>query len=124
MEIKFICEDSYEAEKLSSIFTSAKRQLIICDWDSQIIENEAVVKLKDGSHHSILFKDRNNALMLKKMFTEISLTKNKIISMHYRDNEIFMIWGNINIFLDKVSIEFIHYHLIYFFKIQRSRKRH
>ena len=93
MEIKFICEDSYEAEKLSSIFTSQKDNSLFVIGIVKVIENEAVVKLKDGSHHSILFKDRNNALMLKKMFTEMSLTKNKIISMHYRGNEIFMNLG-------------------------------
>jgi hypothetical protein len=93
MEIKFICEDSYEAEKLSSIFTLQKDNSLFVIGIVKVIENEAVVKLKDGSHHSILFKDRNNALMLKKMFTEMSLTKNKIISMHYRDNEIFMNLG-------------------------------
>ena len=89
MEIKFICEDSYEAEKLSSIFTLQKDNSLFVIGIVKVIENEVVVKLKDGSHHSILFKDRNNALMLKKMFTEISLAKNKIISMHYRDKEIF-----------------------------------
>lgn len=93
MEIKFICEDSYEAEKLSSIFTLQKDNSLFVIGIVKVIENEAVVKLKDGSHHSILFKDRNNALMLKKMFTEMSLTQDKIISTHYRDNEIFMNLG-------------------------------
>lgn len=93
MEIKFICEDSYEAEKLSSIFTLQKDNSLFVIGIVKVIENEAVVKLKDGSHHSILFKDRNNALMLKKMFTEMSLTKNKIISTHHRDKEIIMNLG-------------------------------
>jgi hypothetical protein len=89
MEIKFICEDRYEAEKLSSIFTLQKDNSLFVTGIVKVIENEVVVKLKDGSHHSILFEDRNNALMLKKMFKEISLAKNKIISMHHRDKEIF-----------------------------------
>jgi hypothetical protein len=93
MEIKFICEDSYEAEKLSSIFTLQKDNSLFVIGIVKVIENEAVVKLKDGSHHSILFKDRNSALMLKRMFTEMSLTKNKIISTHHRDNEIIMNLG-------------------------------
>ena len=88
MEIKFICEDSYEAEKLSSVFTIQKDNSLFVIGIVKVIENEVVVKLKDGSHHSILFKDRNNALKLKKMFTEISLSKKKIISTHHRDKEV------------------------------------
>ena len=88
MEIKFMCEDSYEAEKLSSVFTIQKDNSLFVIGIVKVIENEVVVKLKDGSHHSILFKDRNNALMLKKMFTEISLSKDKIISTHHRDKEV------------------------------------
>lgn len=88
MEIKFMCEDSYEAEKLSSVFTIQKDNSLFVIGIVKVIENEVVVKLKDGSHHSILFKDRNNALMLKKMFTEISLSKEKIISTHHRDKEV------------------------------------
>ncbi len=90
MILKFICEDSYEAEKLSSIFTLQKDDSLFLIEIVKVIENEAVVKLKDGSHHSILFKDRDNALMLKKMFTELSLNKNKVISTHHTDNEIFI----------------------------------
>jgi hypothetical protein len=88
MEIKIMCEDSYEAEKLSSVFTIQKDNSLFVIGIVKVIENEVVVKLKDGSHHSILFKDRNNALMLKKMFTEISLSKKKIISAHHRDKEV------------------------------------
>lgn len=90
MILKFICEDSYEAGKLSSIFTLQKDDSLFILEIVKVIENEAVVKLKDGSHHSILFKDQDNALMLKKMFTELSLNKNKVISTHYTDNEIFI----------------------------------
>ena len=39
----------------------------------KVIENEVVVRLKDGSHHSILLKDQENALRLqKKVCTIIS----------------------------------------------------
>lgn len=90
MILKFICEDSYEAGKLSSIFTLQKDNSLFVIEIVKVIENEAVVKLKDGSHHSILFKDSDNALMLKKMFTELSLNKNKVISTHYTGNEMFI----------------------------------
>ena len=101
MEIRFICEDSYEAEKLLSIFTLQKDKSLFVIEIVKVIDNEVVVKLKDGSHHSILFKDGNNALMLRKMFREILLTKNKINSIHYIDNKVFInLEHSTNIFLD------------------------
>ena len=87
MIVKFICEDGYEAEKLSSIFSVQKDDTLFVSEIVKVIENELIVKLKDGSHHSILFKDQNNALMLKKIFTELLLTKKKVISTYYTGNE-------------------------------------
>ena len=76
MILKFICEDNYEAEKLSSIFTLQKDNSLYVIEIVKVIENEVIVKLKDGSHHSILFKDPKNALMSKKnIFTNISQLK-------------------------------------------------
>lgn len=89
--IKFICEDNYEADKLSSIFTLQKDNSLLVNGIVKIIENEVIVNLKDGSHHSISFKDRNNALNLEKMFTELSLNKSKIVSTHHVDNVAFFI---------------------------------
>ncbi len=87
--IEFICEDNYEADKLSSIFTLQKDNSLLVKGIVKIIGNEVIVNLKDGSHHSISFKDRKNALSLEKMFTELSLTKSKIISTHHIDNVAF-----------------------------------
>jgi hypothetical protein len=87
MIVKFICEDGYEAEKLSSIFSIQKDDTLFVTEVVKVIKNELIVKLKDGSHHSILFKDQNNALMLKKTFTDLSLTKKKVISTYYTGNE-------------------------------------
>jgi hypothetical protein len=90
MIVKFICEDSYEAGKLSSIFSVQMDDSLFVTEIVKVIENELIVKLKDGSHHSILFKDHNNALMLKKIFTELSLTKKKVVSTYYIGNEMVM----------------------------------
>jgi hypothetical protein len=88
--IKFVCEDSYEASKLSSIFSLQEDNSLFVTDIVKIISNEAVVKLKDGSHHSILFKDHHNAQMLKKMFLELSSTKNKVISTYSLGNEAYV----------------------------------
>ncbi|MGN6629240.1 MAG: hypothetical protein ACTHKJ_05105 [Candidatus Nitrosocosmicus sp.] len=88
--IKFVCEDSYEASKLSSIFSLREDNSLFVTDIVKIISNEVVVKLKDGSHHSILFKDHHNAKMLEKMFLEFSSTKNKIISTYSLGNEAYI----------------------------------
>ena len=90
MILKFICEDNYEAEKLSSIFTLQKDGSLYVIEIVKVIENEVIVKLKDGSYHSILLKDPENALNLKKIFSQITSTQNRIISTSYIENEMFM----------------------------------
>jgi hypothetical protein len=68
---KFICQDSYEAEKLTSIFANQKDNTLFISEIVRIIDNEAVVKLKDGSHHSIMFKDDINSYKLERFFNEL-----------------------------------------------------
>jgi hypothetical protein len=90
MILKFICEDNYEAEKLSSIFTLQKDGSLYVIEIVKVIENEVIVKLKDGSYHSILLKDPENALNLIKIFSQITSTQTRIISTKYIENEMFM----------------------------------
>ena len=90
MIIKFVCQDDYEAEKLASVFALQKDNSLFVTEITKVIENEIIVKLKDGSHHSIVFKDNFNALSLKKMFSEILLSKNKLISTYSSGNVLFM----------------------------------
>ena len=90
MILKFICEDNYEAEKLSSIITLQKDGSLYVIEIVKVIENEVIVKLKDGSYHSILLKDPENALRLKKIFSHISSTQNRVVSTSCIENEMFM----------------------------------
>ncbi len=84
--IRFICEDDYEADKLSSMFTLQKDNSLFVIGIVKTIGNEVIVNLKDGSHHSISFKDTDNALKFEKMFMKLSSTKSKIISIHRTGN--------------------------------------
>ena len=90
MNIRFICQDDYEAEKLASVFALQKDNSLFVNEITKVIENEVILKLKDGSHHSITFKDNHNALMLKKIVSEILLSKDKVISTYSSGNEIIM----------------------------------
>lgn len=86
MMVRFICEDDYEADKLSSMFTLQKDNSLFVMGIVKTIGNEVIVNLKDGSHHSISFKDTDNALKFEKMFIELSSTKSKIISVGHTGN--------------------------------------
>ena len=90
MIIKLLCNDSYEAEKLSSIFMRQKDELPYVTEIVKIIENELIVKLKDNSHHSILFKDSDNALNLMKIFSDLSSMGKKITSVSRLGSEVIM----------------------------------
>jgi hypothetical protein len=90
MILKFICQDDYEAEKLASVFTLQKDNSLFVNEITKVIENEVIVKLKDGSHHSIVFKDNYNAVMLKKTIAKILIDKDKIISTYSTGNELFI----------------------------------
>lgn len=90
MKYKFICQDSYEAEKLTSIFALQKDNTLFISNIVRIIDNEVVVKLKDGSHHSILFKDDINAYKLEQFFNELLSKKGRVIGTNYVEDVVFL----------------------------------
>ena len=83
MKFEFICQDSYEAEKLTSIFALQKDATLFVSNIVRIIDNEVVVRLKDGSHHSIMFKDEINACKLEQFFKELLLQKGQVTDTKY-----------------------------------------
>lgn len=90
MKYKFICQDSYEAEKLTSIFALQKDNTLFISNIVRIIDNEVVVKLKDGSHHSILFKDNTNSYKLEQFFKELLTRKGRVTGTNYVDDVAFI----------------------------------
>ena len=57
MKINIICDDKYEAQKLSSlIFINDGKETFITGI-LNVVKNELVISLKDKSAHSILLKD-------------------------------------------------------------------
>lgn len=88
MKISFTCQDSYEAEKMSSIFSLQKDDTLFVREIVKIIDNEVIINLKDGTSHSILLKDKENAVKLKEFFTDLTTNNfTKIISTNYSDNQ-------------------------------------
>ena len=83
LKYKFICQDSYEAEKLTSIFALQKDNTVFVSNIVRIIDHEVVVKLKDASHHSIMFKDDINSYKLEQFFKELLSRKGKVTGTNY-----------------------------------------
>ena len=58
MKKKIICEDEYEAQKLSSLIYVKQGEAIFVTGILEVIENEVIISAKDRSAHSILLKDK------------------------------------------------------------------
>jgi hypothetical protein len=87
-----MCLDSYEAEKLSSIFSKQRDDTLFLCEIAKVIGSEAVVRLKDGSHHSIMFKDEKNALELLFFFRNLTLNNGIISDSRYTEDKVVVLW--------------------------------
>lgn len=61
MKKKIICEDEYEAQKLSSLIYVKQDKDPFVTGILEVIENEVIIFAKDKSAHSILLKDKFEA---------------------------------------------------------------
>jgi hypothetical protein len=61
MKKRIICEDRYEAQKLSSLIYVKDNKETFVSGILEVIDNEIIVSLKDKSAHSILLKDKLEA---------------------------------------------------------------
>ena len=75
---KFECDDTYEAEKLSSLTAVQEDNSTYIHNIADVIENEIIIILKDKSCHSILMKDSSNAMKLKEFLSQILQGKKTI----------------------------------------------
>ena len=57
MKINIICDDKYEAQKLSSLIFIKDGKETFITGILNIVKNELVISLKDKSAHSILLKN-------------------------------------------------------------------
>jgi hypothetical protein len=68
---KFECDDRYEAEKLTGLLAIQKDNFTYLRGVANVIENEVVVILKDGSSHSVVLKDNTTAIRLRSLIEDI-----------------------------------------------------
>lgn len=84
--IEFQCLDTYEAEKLTSIFSKQKDGSIFVVEIVKRIDSELVLRLKDGSHHSILLLNPEEAGRLDSFFRKLTENKLSITQTEYEDD--------------------------------------
>jgi hypothetical protein len=91
---EFSCLDSYEAEKLASIFSKQRDDTLFVSEIVKIIGSEVVVKLGDGSHHSIILKDEENAFQLSVFFKNLTQANGIISNTMFRGDTAIILWNN------------------------------
>ncbi len=91
MKRKIICLDKYEAEKLASlIFIKEGKETFITEI-LNIVDNEIVVKIKDKSAHSIVFKDNSQVEAFADFIQSVLEKEHKIVNTLISENEIEII---------------------------------
>jgi hypothetical protein len=68
---QFECDDRYEAEKLAGFLAIQKDDFTSLRGVANVIDNEIVIILKDSSSHSVLLKDNNTAIRLRRLIEDI-----------------------------------------------------
>jgi len=91
MKLKVRCRDKYEAQKLASLIYLEDDNVTFVTKILNVIENEAVVSLKDKSAHSVLLKDNQNAEALVDFLQSVFEKKHKIVSTATFQDEVEII---------------------------------
>ncbi len=88
MKKKIVCDDNYEAQKLSSlIFIKDDKETFITGI-LEIIENEIIITIKDKSAHSILFKDKIQAEIFADFIQSVIENNHKITNTEVLDSTV------------------------------------
>lgn len=88
MKVNIICDDKYEAQKLSSlIFIKDGKETYITSI-LNVIKNELVISLKDKSAHSILLKDEANVEKFADFIQSVIDKEHKLISTRILENQV------------------------------------
>jgi hypothetical protein len=86
MKINIICDDKYEAQKLSALIFIKEGKETYITGIINIVKNEMVVSLKDKSAHSILLKDEENVEKFADFIQSIMDKEAKIVSTKILEN--------------------------------------
>ena len=86
MKKKIICEDKYEAQKLSSLIYIKDNKETFIAGILEIIDNEIIVSLRDKSAHSILLKDKSEAESFADFIQSVVEKTNRVTNTEVFEN--------------------------------------
>lgn len=92
-EILILCEDKYEAQKLSGfIFSKDGKELFISEI-LNVVDNEIVISLKDKSAHSVLLKDDHQVEAFVDFIQSVIENEHKILKLDVLENSVKLTKG-------------------------------
>ena len=87
-DILILCEDKYEAQKLSGfIFSKDGKELFISEI-LNVVDNEIVISLKDKSAHSVLLKDDHQVEAFVDFIQSVIENEHKILKLDVLENSV------------------------------------
>ena len=92
-EILILCEDKYEAQKLSGfIFSKDGKEPFISEI-LNVVDNEIVISLKDKSAHSVLLKDDQQVEVFVDFIQSVIEKEDKILKVSILEASVKLVKG-------------------------------
>ena len=92
-EILILCEDKYEAQKLSGfIFGKDEKESFISEI-LNVVNNEIIISLKDKSAHSVLLKDEHQVEIFVDFIQSVIEKEHKVLKLDVLENSVKLTKG-------------------------------
>ena len=92
-DILILCEDKYEAQKLSGfIFSNDEKESLISEI-LNVVDNEIVMSLKDKSAHSVLLKDDHQVEVFVDFIQSVIEKEHKVLKLDVLENSVKLTKG-------------------------------
>ncbi len=91
MNSRISCRDKYEAQKLVSLLSIKDSKETLITEILNVVDTEVVVRLRDKSAHSILFKSTHDVELFADFIQSVLEKKHKIVEATISNEEIEII---------------------------------
>ena len=89
--ITILCQDKYEAEKLTNlIFVNDTKETYVTEI-LNVIENEIILSIKDKSAHSVVLMNNDQVLLFTDFIQSVIEKKQKIVQTEIAENSVKII---------------------------------
>ena len=92
-DILILCEDKYEAQKLSGFIISNDEKESLISEILNVVDNEIVISLKDKSAHSVLLKDDQQVEAFVDFIQSIIEKEHKVLKLDVLENSVKLTKG-------------------------------